>query len=373
MTRSSRTTPTGARGAAITELQRQLETIVPPLFEATLEWERRNGGTDERDLDADVGPAATQAEIAGLEKHLGTSLPPSYHAFLLRYGRWSFVPGCGGADLLGVNDHRDPDVLEIRDEKSALFEEFEPVNPFDEGALPLALGDGRSFVLLEGAPGPDGERAVVEYYLTEETGRHADLVAWLRRRLEIAREMLEPRKRRGAASGKKATRAATKPAAKKKAARNPTEAAQQALLAGDAAAFVTALGAVKDLPKALAFLGTAADNARVNVKVGRTVVGASDVLLAQPLKSVERFLAAMAIGAVHERRVKVKSRQAAAERCLARLRPVLPLSPEYAELAARWARGLMERGDLEEATELLELAGQPTPDPRRPEPCPKRR
>lgn len=89
--------------------------------------------------------------------------PPSYRAFLSLYGKWEGLPGCGGADLLGPDDHRSPHIKKTLAWKSDMFAEFEPENPIEKGAIPLALGDDRNMVLLEPPARADGEMDVVEY------------------------------------------------------------------------------------------------------------------------------------------------------------------------------------------------------------------
>lgn len=49
-----------------------------------------------------IGPPAHENQVAALELQQRRSLPPSYRAFLLKFGRWQMIDG--GVDLLPVAD-----------------------------------------------------------------------------------------------------------------------------------------------------------------------------------------------------------------------------------------------------------------------------
>ncbi len=146
--------------------------------------ERIGFATDDT-FDEVLGKPCTEGEIDELEAELGKRLPPTYRAFLSLYNHWLELPGCGGADLLGPTEHRNPHIAatlgwksDFLGWKSDFFVEFEgpEKNPLAKGAIALAVGDDRNMILLEEPRRADGELQIVHYYLTEETERYGDLI-----------------------------------------------------------------------------------------------------------------------------------------------------------------------------------------------------
>lgn len=165
-----------------------LADIVPKLYAADEQFGIDNGIDPYQTFEEALGAPASASEVDELEMFLRRRLPPSYRAFLSLYNGWHGVPGCGGADLLGAAGHRDPHVQNTLRWKSDMFNEFEASNPIEAGAIPLAIGDDRNMILLEGPARADGEMDVVKYYLTGEEGRFSDLLAYFQDALRQATE-----------------------------------------------------------------------------------------------------------------------------------------------------------------------------------------
>jgi hypothetical protein len=174
-------TPPAPSPPSTEQLAEVLAELVPACDAAErAQWTREGIGFDDTFASAYGGPC-TEAAIAGLEAQLGRPLPPSYRAFLSRYGDRPDGVDAGG--ILGPADHADPRVAAILADKRGLFEEFAATNPLADGAIPLIMGDSRKLVLLVPPAAADGELAVVEYDLTEEVERWPELVAYFRARL----------------------------------------------------------------------------------------------------------------------------------------------------------------------------------------------
>jgi hypothetical protein len=125
---------------------------------------------------------ASEHALAGLARHFGGPLPPSYHAFLSLHDGW---PGLsGGLSLFGVSafDGEEP-ALALRQ-----FAAWEP----DRAAGAFVIGGGGESVLyLERATRrPNGECDVVSYQCRlGETGRFPEILAYLRNSLNDFREL----------------------------------------------------------------------------------------------------------------------------------------------------------------------------------------
>ena len=155
------------------ELEARMRELVPKIFAADVELGRR-WGIESLPFEQVVGPPASEADIAALERSLGRPLPPSYRTFLATYGRWE---GFAGTDLLGVKDHGNPHIKRRCADLSALFDEVKVADPLEAGAIPIGLSDGRNAILLEPPLRDDGEMDVVTYVTTEAQARHSDLLA----------------------------------------------------------------------------------------------------------------------------------------------------------------------------------------------------
>jgi len=168
----------GFKPRGLGSLKAQLAKLTPKLFASDKAFAEKNGCPTDETFEGALGAPCSTEEIDALEAELGKTLPPTYRAFLSLYSHWLGVPGCGGADLLGPKEHRDPHVRKTLGWKSDFFTEFEGAdnNPLAKGAIPLAVGDDRNMILLEEPRRADGELQIVHYYLTEEEHRYGDLI-----------------------------------------------------------------------------------------------------------------------------------------------------------------------------------------------------
>jgi hypothetical protein len=149
-----------------------------------------------------LGNPCTPKQIAKLEKLLGRPLPPSYKAFMELHNGWSDL--AGDAKLLAVEDHGREWVQERLDDMEELFDEFGPVNPFAQGAIPVLLGEDSQSVLYVDprTERADGEMDFVALDIVEEERRFNDFTAFLTHKLELL-ERLIAKQTKGAATIKK--------------------------------------------------------------------------------------------------------------------------------------------------------------------------
>ncbi len=322
-------------------MRRKLAVLVPKVFEAECEYERQQGFYDGQTLEEELGAPASEVQLRALEAHLGVALPPSYRAFLSLYNGGSFGFG-GGAPILGTEDHKTPHTVSTVQWKSNMFNEFEPVNPLELGAIPFLIGGSRNMILLEPPVRSDGEMDVVEYYLTAEEGRHPSLVAFFEKRLrrEDKKAAIETPPHRDSS----------------KEGRNAKEEALFALERCDAERFRKAFHASTDPADLLRLTGDAADRNRTSIQQGRMLLTLADLLLAQPPSSIHRFLPTLVIAAVHAGAVGSRKRAELGASILARLRPRLAQEALEAELVCAWANALTKQGKHREAVGLFDVA-----------------
>ena len=169
-----------------------LKRLIHELAEAKREYSRL--AFDEEDR-MKLGEPASPKQIAKLERRLGRPLPPSYKACLeLHNGCDNFD---GGLNLLAVEDRDSDWVKEWLKMLSMAFKEVREENPFEEGAIPILLGEGeRSFLTLDPRTvRPDGEMDFVEFDLAEEENRFKDFTSFLRHDLDMERQLIEKEKK----------------------------------------------------------------------------------------------------------------------------------------------------------------------------------
>lgn len=132
--------------------------------------------------------------------------------------------------------------------------------------------------------------------------------------------------------------------------------AADAMAAGDGPAFASAL-ASKKKPETIKALGRRADNSRWDVRIGRALLGASELLLALPDEVVRDFLPTLAIAAVRERHYENAARRAHADQVIARLRPFVERSEWVADMIARSGCHYVSAHDSPaHAKDMLEIA-----------------
>jgi len=167
--------------------RKNLEELIRSLGEAKREYHRL--AFDEEHI-PELGPPASPAQIAKLERLIGKPLPPSYRNFLELHNGWKDFSG--GASLLAVEDHESEWVKEKIRYWSDLFED-DSKNPFAKGAIPILFGeDENHFVVLDAETvQEDGEMEFVDYDYTEEHQRFNDFTSFLKYDLKIAKQLID--------------------------------------------------------------------------------------------------------------------------------------------------------------------------------------
>ena len=144
----------------------------------------------------ELGEPCTPEQITKLEGILGKALPPSYHAFLELHNGWRNFNG--GAKLLAVEDQTSSWVEKRKEDLDELFYEDEDnENPFNNGAIPILLGEDESdyLILDPNSLHQDGEMIFIAYDYTEEEERFTDFSSFLQQQLDLHLEMIEDEKR----------------------------------------------------------------------------------------------------------------------------------------------------------------------------------
>ena len=167
-----------------------IETLIREIMAAMREYDRL---AFDKERPHELGPPAPPKQIAKLEGILGTSLPPSYRAFLELHNGWSHFDG--GAKLLAVEDHGSKWVKERLLEFARGFEGV-AVNPFEIGAIPVLLGmNEHNFLVLDPRKvRKNGEMDFVMYDYTEEEDRFKDFTSYLRDDLDVRRRLIAEEK-----------------------------------------------------------------------------------------------------------------------------------------------------------------------------------
>ena len=157
------------------QIQKLWEEIVDAVYE-------RDTYYDEHPKRAQMGPPATPAELAELERHLGVRLPPSYAAFLSLYngveGFFDDVPLLSTSELISGRGEWREDIAEI-DPDLAKF-------PF-AGSGTSAAGH---FVFDTRTVDADGEMPVIHLAADGDKTRYKSFVAYLRKFLKVVKETI---------------------------------------------------------------------------------------------------------------------------------------------------------------------------------------
>ena len=172
-------------------LRADLAKLVPKYFAAVCALTRSQGAEPDDSFEEAFGGPCSAAAIAALEKTY--ELPPSYRAFLSLYGNREGACPTGG--ILGPRDHRDAHIKKTLRDKSALFDDDDPIAA---GAIPLIAGDSRKLVLFVPPRRKDGEMDVVDFDITQEMSRAKNLVAFFRAELAKTERLvakIKPKKR----------------------------------------------------------------------------------------------------------------------------------------------------------------------------------
>ncbi|MGF9759338.1 SMI1/KNR4 family protein [Microvirga sp. 0TCS3.31] len=145
----------------------------------------------DEEYEHELGEPCSPQQIAVLEKKLGKSLPPSYKAFIQLHNGWSHF--AGDAKLLSMEDHQSEWVKERLADMEELFPEFGQENPFEQGALPVLLGEDSNQVLYldPRTVRRDGEMDFVLLDITTEERRFPDFTSFLSHKLSLLRRMID--------------------------------------------------------------------------------------------------------------------------------------------------------------------------------------
>jgi SMI1 / KNR4 family (SUKH-1) len=174
------------------DLRSEIKQLVDDFIEASREYFRLRFDVE---YSFQLGKPCSPGQIAALEGILGKALPPSYRAFLeLHNGFENFI---GNQNLLAVEDQQADWVEEEVDTLNDLFEEHGGDNPFEKGAIPVALEqDTSTYLVLDPSKvRKNGEMDFVEYEYTRERIRFEDFGSFLRSKLEAMGRLIEKEKR----------------------------------------------------------------------------------------------------------------------------------------------------------------------------------
>lgn len=154
-------------------------------------WPKNHNGTI-------LPPPATEAQISGLERKIGRTLPTSYRQFLRRHNGWEHF--WGDFTLIGATGHhtervfaeveeyvetqREEDVADFTEEQIAEWEAANVRNLFLANHITFGSNfGGELWVFDTRTRRPDGEMAVaywtLEYGVWQEN-RHEDFITFLR-------------------------------------------------------------------------------------------------------------------------------------------------------------------------------------------------
>lgn len=136
----------------------------------------------------ELGPPATEDELAQLSHVVGFALPPSWRAFLSLHNGWRDFRGA--AKILSTADCTAPWVKQrVRDWEDLLDGQ---VNPFGDGRQPVLLGmEESSFLVVDPTTAQsDGEMSFIMYDYLQEEHRFSDLTSYLRHHLLIMRTLI---------------------------------------------------------------------------------------------------------------------------------------------------------------------------------------
>lgn len=136
----------------------------------------------------ELGPPATEDELARLSRVLGFFLPPSWRAFLSMHNGWQNFRGT--AKILSTADYELAWVRQrVKDWEDLLDGQ---INPFGDGRKPILLGtDESSFLVVDPTTvRPDGEMSFIMYDYLEEERRFPDFASYLRHHLSTMRALI---------------------------------------------------------------------------------------------------------------------------------------------------------------------------------------
>jgi len=138
-----------------------------------------------------LGEPCKKTQIDILEGKLGRPLSPGYKLFLELHNGWENF--AGDAKLLSVEEQDSELVAERLLDMEELFPEFDQENPFQNGALPIMLGEDSNQVLYIDPTSvrPDGEMDFVLLDITTEEHRFPDFTSFLAYKLNLLNKMIQ--------------------------------------------------------------------------------------------------------------------------------------------------------------------------------------
>jgi hypothetical protein len=171
-------------------IDEEIGNLVAALFDAKQRYSRLSYDEDDPQV---LGAPSSPEQLAQLQRILGTTLPPSYAAFLRRHNGWANFNG--EAKILSVEDHRSAwlrDRLEIV--RTCIFDN--PSNrpsPLERGCIPIYMGPTEpDFALFDPLlRRADGELTVLCFDYAQEVARHASFYDYLVAELGTTKSMLD--------------------------------------------------------------------------------------------------------------------------------------------------------------------------------------
>jgi hypothetical protein len=152
-------------------------------------WQLRFG----RDRRGELGPPATPAQLAELERLLGSPLPPTYRQFLSLHRGWSrFI---GDAHVLSLEQRQSPTMIGHLNALRALAVENNDKSVAD--GFTIVAGEASQYVVYLDVTTRrnNGEMDVVEWSFDDgEVGRHPDFVAYLQHQLDASKRLIAKEK-----------------------------------------------------------------------------------------------------------------------------------------------------------------------------------
>ncbi len=145
----------------------------------------------DEEYEHNLGKPCRKKQIDILEGKLGSPLSPSYRLFLELHNGWENF--AGDAKLLSVEDQDSDLVAERLADMEELFPEFDQENPFQNGAVPIMLGEDSDQVLYVDPTSvrPDGEMDFVLLDITTEEHRFPDFTSFLAYKLNLLNKMIQ--------------------------------------------------------------------------------------------------------------------------------------------------------------------------------------
>jgi SMI1 / KNR4 family (SUKH-1) len=165
-----------------------LRQLIEQLAEALHTYDRL---AFDEEYEHELGEPCSPQQLAVLQEKLGRPLPPSYRAFLELHNGWADF--AGDAKLLAVEDHQSEWVADRLADMEELFPEFNQENPFEQGALPVLLGEDSDQVLYldPRTARRDGEMDFVVLDITTEERRFPDFTSFLFYKLDLLQQMID--------------------------------------------------------------------------------------------------------------------------------------------------------------------------------------